>query len=522
MSAQQHSAFGAAEYIPPDPIFEVTKRFNADQNPQKVNLGQGTYRNENAKPWVLPSVREAEKLIGNAGHEYLPIEGLQSFRDEATKLLFHDTSALKENRIASCQSISGTGSLLLAGLVLRKANSGIENIIITDPTWSNHDLLFKEIGFNVVKAPYYKDRSFDFEGYIGALKKADKRSAVVLHACAHNPTGCDPTHDQWKQIAAVIKENGIFPIIDSAYLGFNSGNYDEDAWAIKYIIEDLGLEAAICMSFAKNMGLYGERVGLTAIVTKAEDAKRTVFSLLQNAQRQTVSNPPVYGARIAATVLGNSELLKQWHKDLVTMSSRIRSMRKKLYDELVRLGTPGDWSHIVNQTGMFGYTGISKPQIERLEEQYHIYMANTSRISLAGLNDHNVDAHKIDFSDVQRTTGQSIIMQKLSFSCAGSNSTGSNAGFFIGAPGPSSTINEQITDLETPHRASHTFPQILREHADRIRLQDSNTTPELNARSKVTGAELDPSITAPHRPQCLLHQTNTRIQFHPTPVRPPI
>ncbi|KAH7234721.1 pyridoxal phosphate-dependent transferase [Fusarium redolens] len=391
MSTQQHSAFGAAEYIPPDPIFEVTKRFNADQNPRKVNLGQGTYRDENAKPWVLPSVREAEKLIVNPGHEYLPIEGLQGFRDEATKLLFHDTSALKQNRIASCQSISGTGSLLLAGLVLRKANSGIENIIITDPTWSNHDLLFKEIGFNVTKAPYYKDRSFDFEGYIGALKKADKRSAVVLHACAHNPTGCDPTRDQWKEIAAVIKENGIFPIIDSAYLGFNSGNYDEDAWAIKYIIEDLGLEAAICMSFAKNMGLYGERVGLTAIVTKSEDAKRTVFSLLQNAQRQTVSNPPVYGARIAATVLGNSDLSKQWHQDLVTMSSRIRSMRKKLYDELVRLGTPGDWSHIVNQTGMFGYTGISKPQIERLEEQYHIYMANTSRISLAGLNEHNVE-----------------------------------------------------------------------------------------------------------------------------------
>ncbi|KAJ4017644.1 hypothetical protein NW752_001548 [Fusarium irregulare] len=339
MGVRQYSAFGAAQYIPPDPIFEVTKRFNADQDPHKVNLGQGTYRDENAKPWVLPSVREAEKLISNTGHEYLPIEGLQSFRDEAT------------------------------GLVLRKANSGIENIIITDPTWSNHDLLFKEIGFNVVKAPYYKDRSFDFDGYIQALKTADKRSAVVLHACAHNPTGCDPTRDQWKQIAAVIKENEIFPIIDSAYLGFNSGNYDEDAWAIKYLIEDLGLEAAICMSFAKNMGLYGERVGLTAIVTNSEEAKRTVFSLLQNAQRQTVSNPPVYGARIAATVLSNPETMKQWHQDLVTMSSRIRSMRKKLYDGLVRLETPGDWSHIVNQTGMFGYTGISKAQIEHLEGQ---------------------------------------------------------------------------------------------------------------------------------------------------------
>ncbi|KAM0221256.1 hypothetical protein ACHAQD_005610 [Fusarium lateritium] len=391
MSAQQQSAFGAAEYIPPDPIFEVTKRFNADQSPQKVNLGQGTYRDEDAKPWVLPSVREAEKLIVDPGHEYLPIEGLQSFRDEASKLLFHDTSALKENRIATCQSISGTGSLLLAGLVLKKANSGIENIIITDPTWSNHDLLFREIGFNVIKAPYYKDRTFDFENYLQALKAADKRSAVVLHACAHNPTGCDPTRDQWKEIAAVIKKNGIFPIIDSAYLGFNSGNYDEDAWAVRYLIEDLGLEAAVCMSFAKNMGLYGERVGLTAIVTKSEDTKRTVFSLLQNAQRQTVSNPPVYGARLAAAVLSNSGTLEQWHKDLGTMSSRIRSMRKRLYEELVRLGTPGDWSHIVNQTGMFGYTGISKPQIERLEEQYHIYMANTSRISLAGLNEHNVE-----------------------------------------------------------------------------------------------------------------------------------
>ena len=205
----------------------------------------------------------------------------------------------------------------------------------------------------------------------------------------------------------MIKENKIFPIIDSAYLGFNSGNYDEDAWSIKYLIEDLGLEAAICMSFAKNMGLYGERVGLTAIVTKSEEAKRTVFSLLQNAQRQTVSNPPVYGARIAATVLSNPETMKQWQQDLVTMSSRIRSMRKKLYDGLVRLETPGDWSHIVNQTGMFGYTGISKAQIERLEgqcyamfgndeaneiaEKYHIYMADTSRISLAGLNEHNVE-----------------------------------------------------------------------------------------------------------------------------------
>ncbi|KAJ3546719.1 hypothetical protein NM208_g1871 [Fusarium decemcellulare] len=402
MSAQK-SVFAAAEYIPPDPIFEVTKRYNADQFPNKVNLGQGTYRDENAQPWVLPSVRAAEKLIVDPGHEYLPIEGLQSFRDEATKLLFHDTAALKENRIASCQSISGTGSLLLVGLALKKAQAGIENILITDPTWSNHDLLFRSIGYSITKLPYYKDRAFDYEGFMKTLKAADKRSAVVLHACAHNPTGCDPTREQWKEIAAVIKENGIYPIIDSAYLGFNSGSYDEDAWAIRYLIEDLGLEVAVGMSFAKNMGLYGERVGLTAFVTSSEDTKRTAFSLLQNAQRQTVSNPPVYGARIAATVLSNPECLKQWQQDLVTMSSRIRSMRQKLYDELVRLQTPGDWSHIINQTGMFGYTGISKPQIERLEEHYHIYMANTSRISLAGLNEKNVEYVAKSLDEVVRT-----------------------------------------------------------------------------------------------------------------------
>ncbi|EEU33611.1 uncharacterized protein NECHADRAFT_10996, partial [Fusarium vanettenii 77-13-4] len=386
----QNSFFEAAEYIPPDPIFEVTKRFNADKSPNKVNLGQGTYRDENAKPWILPSVRAAEKLIGQAGHEYLPIEGLQSFRDEATK-------------IATCQAVSGSGSLLLIGLVLAKAKTGIENVLITDPTWSNHDLQFRSIGFNITKMPYYKDRKFDFEGVMKCLRAADHRSAVVLHACAHNPTGCDPSREQWKEIAQVIKENGIFPIIDSAYLGFNSGSYDEDAWAVRHLVDDLNLEVAVGMSFAKNMGLYGERVGLTAIVTRSEETKKTVYSLLQNAQRQTISNPPVYGARIAATVLSNPDCFKQWQQDLITMSSRIKSMRQRLYDELVRLETPGDWSHIINQTGMFGYTGISSAQIKHLEEHYHIYMAVTSRISLAGLNEHNVEYTAKSLDEVVRT-----------------------------------------------------------------------------------------------------------------------
>ncbi|KAH6873815.1 aspartate aminotransferase [Thelonectria olida] len=390
-STQPPTAFASAEYIPPDSIFDVTRRYVADQFPNKVNLGQGTYRDENGKPWVLPSVRMAKEKVIDAGHEYLPIAGLPEFRDAAVQLVFHGTKALEENRVASCQSVSGTGALLLAGLTLKKAGCKVKKVYITDPTWSNHDLLFASLGFQVKTLPYYKAGAFDFERYMDGLRAAEADSALIMHACAHNPTGCDPSQEQWREIAAVVKEKGIFPIFDSAYLGFNSGSVDEDAWAIKYFVEDLKLEACVCMSFAKSMGLYGERVGLTAMVASSADTARTVGSILANSQRATISNPPVYGARIAATVLGTPEMAEQWKKDLVTMSTRILSMRGRLFEELQNLETPGDWSHIIKQSGMFGYMGISAAQIEHLETKYHIYMADTSRISIAGLNDGNVN-----------------------------------------------------------------------------------------------------------------------------------
>ncbi|KAM0326961.1 hypothetical protein ACHAQA_006082 [Verticillium albo-atrum] len=367
MTSSQPSTFESAEFISPDAIFDVTRRYLADTDGSKINLGQGTYRDENGQPWVLPSVKLAKEKIGDVGHEYLPIAGLKSFRDEAVKLVFSGSKALSEERIASCQALSGTGALLLAGLTLKRS-SGIKNVYITEPTWSNHDLLFASQGFQVKKLPYYKGGAFDFDAYIAALKAAEPSSAVILHACAHNPTGCDPSVEQWKAIAAVIIERGIFPVFDSAYLGFNSGSVDKDAWAIRYFVEDLGLEASVCLSFAKNMGLYGERVGLVTFVLKRPEVARAVGSILENVQRATVSNPPVYGARIAATVLETPKIKEQWAKDLITMSGRIRSIRQKLFDELLRLQTPGDWSHLVKQSGMFGYTGISLAQVQHLEE----------------------------------------------------------------------------------------------------------------------------------------------------------
>lgn len=258
---------------------------------------------------------------------------------------------------------------MLAGLVLKQAETGIKKVYITDPTWSNHEMLFRRQGFEVGKLPYYKaaDGSFDFDAYLAALRAADAGSAVVLHACAHNPTGCDPTQDEWRQIGAVLRERGLFPVVDAAYLGFNSGAVDADAWALRHLTEDLGLEAAVCLSFAKSMGLYGERVGLVAFVARSPAAARALGSVLESAQRATVSTPPAYGARIAAAVLGTPEIRAQWALDLVTMSTRIRAMRQRLFDELAALGTPGEWSHLVRQSGMFGYTGITKAQVSYLE-----------------------------------------------------------------------------------------------------------------------------------------------------------
>ncbi|TID24487.1 putative aspartate aminotransferase [Venturia nashicola] len=362
---REHSFFTAAPYVKPDAIFDVTRTYDADAFPQKVNLGPGTYRDENGDPWVLPSVRMAKEKIKSCGHEYLPIAGLDAFRDGAVNLIFHDLEISKE-RIATCQSISGTGSLLLAGLVFRHISQAARSVYITSPTLSNHRLLFETMGFTVKDIPYLQKDSFDFFAFISALVAAEEGSLVILHTCAHNPTGCDPSRDQWMEIASIIKQRRLFPVFDSAYLGFISGSVDEDKWAINYFTQEMEMEAAVCLSFAKNMGLYGERVGLVAFVVKNPTLAVNVQSVLENCQRATVSGPPAYGARIASEVLHDPVIREQWE-------------------------TPGDWSCLVEQTGMFGYTGLNAAQVRYLADEYHVYMADNGRICIAGLNEGNVE-----------------------------------------------------------------------------------------------------------------------------------
>ncbi|SCU86240.1 LADA_0D13256g1_1 [Lachancea dasiensis] len=381
-------------YAQPDPIFELTAEYNRDGSTKKVNLGQGAYRDENGMPWVLKSVIQAKRAIEGSGHEYLPILGLEDFRKGCTKLLFGEESPIVlENRVGSSQSISGTGSLHLVAIFLANYYSTTHKVFIPDPTWNNHRAIFEGAGFDVQLYSYFDSHhmALYFERLQEDLLRCPEGSIVVLHACAHNPTGIDPSFEQWKKIGKIVKDKHLFPIFDAAYLGFNSGSIDTDCWAIRYFFHDLNLTGAVCMSFSKNMGLYGERVGCVQIITNTFDEAKNVESILSKLQRSEVSNPPAYGARLATAIFSSKEYMQQWKIDLRTMSCRINTMRKLLVDNLRKHNAPGSWVHVIDQNGMFGFLGLTETEVKDLRLDHHIYMAANSRISIAGLNEANVE-----------------------------------------------------------------------------------------------------------------------------------
>jgi len=295
------------------------------------------------------------------------------------------------------QTISGTGAVHLGGLFLCKflAKPNAPSIYLSSPTWANHNQIFTNVHLPIKNYPYFsaKTKMLDCDGLLSTLKSAEQGSIILLHACAHNPTGVDPTEDQWKQIASVMRERKLFPFFDCAYQGFASGNLAQDNFAIRYFI-DQGFELIIAQSFAKNFGLYGERAGAFHFVAApgpdAQDIAKRVASQLAILQRSEISNPPAYGARIASIILNDKTLFSEWEEDLRTMSGRIIDMRKALKAELDRLETPGTWDHITSQIGMFSFTGISEKQVLEIRSKWHVYMTKNGRISMAGLNTGNV------------------------------------------------------------------------------------------------------------------------------------
>uniref|UniRef100_A0AC35GVK6 Aspartate aminotransferase n=1 Tax=Panagrolaimus sp. PS1159 TaxID=55785 RepID=A0AC35GVK6_9BILA len=352
---------------PPDAILGVTEAFKRDNNPKKINLGVGAYRDDQGKPFVLPSVRSAEEQIisSKMDHEYAGIIGLPEFTANAAKLAFgEDSPIIKAKRNATVQSISGTGALRIGSEFLSKWYPNSKVVYQPSPTWGNHVPIFKFAGVDVKNYRYYDKGTcgFDEKGCLEDLAKIPEKSIILLHACAHNPTGVDPTPEQWMKMAEVIKKRNLYVFFDMAYQGFASGDINRDAHAVRYFVEQ-GHNICLAQSFAKNMGLYGERVGAFTVVAQDEDEQARVMSQLKIIIRPMYSNPPVHGARIASKILSDKGLYQQWLKDVKTMADRIIGMRTQLKDLLAKEGSQRNWNHIVDQIGMFCFTGISPEQI---------------------------------------------------------------------------------------------------------------------------------------------------------------
>lgn len=391
-SAVSQTWFGNVEQAPKDPILGITEAFLADDNPKKMNLGVGAYRDDNGKPVVLDVVREAERRVGGSHFmEYLPIGGLKAFNQVSMKLAYGDNAqAIADNRVAAVQSLSGTGSCRLMAEFMSRWMPG-SKIHITKPTWSNHHNIFKDAGVDKKEYSYYKPstKGLDFEGLLSDLKAASPKDVVLLHACAHNPTGVDPTPEQWKEISSVMKDKQLFPFFDMAYQGFASGDCERDAQAINIFMED-GHAMGCSQSYAKNMGLYGQRIGCFSIVT--EDPKETakVESQMKAIARPMYSNPPLHGALLVSEILKDKELKQKWYKEVKGMAERIISVRQSLKEKLESLGSPHKWDHITEQIGMFCFSGMTPEQVDKLAQEYSIYMTRNGRISMAGVNSQNV------------------------------------------------------------------------------------------------------------------------------------
>jgi aspartate aminotransferase len=380
---------------PADPILGVAEAFKADTHEAKVNVGIGAYRDDSGTPWVLPSVREAERRIVEAklDNEYAAITGVPAFVNAAKNLAYgSDSDAVQNKKVAALQSLSGTGALRLAAgfLATNAGASGPPTVMFPNPTWGNHFPIFGHAGLKTKTYRYWnpETKGIDMKGLIEDIKN-EPAGVVVLHACAHNPTGVDPTMEQWAEISKVCKDAGHFVIFDNAYQGFASGDTERDVASVRQFIAD-GHNIGLCQSFAKNFGLYGQRVGQFSILCEDADEATRVESQLKIIARAVYSNPPVHGARIVSTILDDPVLNSQWRGEIKLMSNRINEMRTALRDGIIAAGSKHNWEHITNQIGMFSYTGLSAEQCDLMTKNHHIYLTRNGRISMAGVTTSNV------------------------------------------------------------------------------------------------------------------------------------
>ena len=388
------SLFAAVELAPRDPILGLTEQFNADTRSNKVNLGVGVYYNDEGRIPLLKAVRKAEqaRIDAAAARGYLPIEGLPGYNRAVQELLLGaDSPLIAAGRVLTAQSLGGTGALKIGADFLKRLVPQAK-VAISDPSWENHRALFEYAGFDVINYPYYDaaTHGVNFAGMIAALESYPAGTVVVLHACCHNPTGVDLTADQWTKVVEVVKARQLIPFLDIAYQGFGDG-IDADATAVRQFA-DAELTFLISSSFSKSFSLYGERVGALSLVAADKEESGRVLSQLKRVIRTNYSNPPTHGGSVVAQVLTSPELRAEWETELGEMRERIRAMRAALVAKLKERGVARDFGFVMQQRGMFSYSGLTAAQVDRLREEHGIYAVSTGRICVAALNNRNIDA----------------------------------------------------------------------------------------------------------------------------------
>jgi aspartate aminotransferase len=391
---------------PADPILGIVEEFKKDKDAGKVNLSAGTYKDNEGKPYILNCVKAAQKLVldMNIDHEYLPIEGLQGFIKNSLKVAYaEDNKALKEERIVGIQALSGTGSLRIGMEFFSLNYPGAKTVFIPNPSWPNHKNIVARSGMEFKEYRYYdtKTKTLNMDGMLEDLDRAQDKSIVILHVCAHNPTGMDPSESQWEDIYKVVTKKNHLPFFDMAYQGFASGDLVKDSFALRKFANN-GVKLALAQSYAKNFGLYGQRIGCFSLVCDSKEEANMVESHVKFIARAQYSNPPKYGAHLVDIVLSDSALTNEWHRELKVMSERIASMRQALFDGLKTQGSTLNWDHITRQIGMFAYTGLSLDQVKRLKNEFHIYLTDDGRISISGLNTKNVEYVAKSFHEVSK------------------------------------------------------------------------------------------------------------------------
>jgi aspartate aminotransferase/aromatic-amino-acid transaminase len=385
--------FEKLDMAPADPILGLEEAFKRDANPQKINLSVGVYKDAEGTTPIFHTVKLAEVrlLEEETSKSYLGIAGSPEYAAAVQELIFgpqHEVIA--GQRAVTAQTPGGTGGLRVAGDFLKKINPGAR-IWVSQPTWPNHNGVFKAAGLTVETYPYFDAGSnqLAFEAMLATLQQAPAGDVIVLHGSCHNPTGIDPTPEQWARITQVLKERNLFPLVDFAYQGLGEG-IREDAQGVLTLC-GAGLEMLIASSFSKNFGLYNERVGALTLVAASAAAAATAFSHLKICIRANYSNPPAHGAKIVTTILQSPELRAEWETEVAAIRERIRHMRRRFVEELRAQGVKQDFSFIQRQHGMFSFTGLTPAQVQTLREQYSVYLVETGgRINVAGMTEANL------------------------------------------------------------------------------------------------------------------------------------